>query len=111
MYLHRGRIQRQRFDLEAHDLFPLQLLKHSIQHTVLSPPVHAHVNGVPVAELLRKTAPFTALLSHIQKCIEHLQVRQPHISALYGQTVLDEFILLLGDFHLPSTILSSFSLV
>jgi hypothetical protein len=54
---------------------------------------------MPVAISRRKTAPFAALLGHIQNHIEHLDVAQAHISALNRQAILDLFVLLDRDFH------------
>ncbi len=39
--------------LDPDHLFPLQVPEHTVQDAVLRPPVHARVDGVPVAEVLR----------------------------------------------------------
>ena len=51
-------------------------------------PVHAHIDRVPAAKPLRESPPFTALLRHIQNCVQDLQVAQTHVAALHRQTVL-----------------------
>ena len=100
MHLYRSRIQADGFDFDAHHLFPLQLLEHFVQHTALGPAVHAYVNRVPVAEALRQPAPLAAVFGHIQDRVQHRQVVQAHIAALYRQAILDACVLLLSDLHL-----------
>src|ERR1035441_4928375 len=99
MHFHRGRVQREGFDLDAHDLLQLQLLENSVQNAILGPAIHARVNRVPVAKPARKTAPFASLLGHIQNCIEYLKVRQPHVAALNRQAILNLPVLLRCDLH------------
>jgi hypothetical protein len=51
----------------------------------------------------RQTAPFTALLSDIQNCVQHLQVVQTHVAMLHRQRILDPLILRFRDLH-PQTL-------
>jgi hypothetical protein len=95
----RGRVQRYRFELDADDLLDLQLLEHTVKNAGLGPAAHPHINCVPAAKTLRKTTPFTALLSHIQHCIENLKVAQTHVPTLHRQRILDPFILRCCQFH------------
>jgi hypothetical protein len=99
MHLDRGRVQRHGFELDADDLLDLQLLEHPVQNPSLRPAAHPHINGMPAAEPLRKTPPFTALLGHIKHCVEHLEVAQAHVPTLHGQRFLDPFILRFCHFH------------
>ena len=64
--LDRDRVQRYGFELDANEVFHLQLLEHPIQNTSLGPSTYPHGDGMPVAEPLRKTTPFAALLLHIK---------------------------------------------
>jgi hypothetical protein len=66
MHLDRGRVERERLDLDPHDLFRLQLLEYLIENAVLGPTIHPRVDRVPSAQTLRQTATFAALLSDIQ---------------------------------------------
>lgn len=66
MHLHWSRVQRDGFDLDAHDLLQLKLLEDPVHHTAFRPAVHASVDGVPVAEPLKQTAPLAAMLGYIQ---------------------------------------------
>lgn len=99
MNLDAGGVQRYRFDLDAHDLRPLQLLEHAIKDAGLGPAVHARVDRVPIAEALGQSAPFATVLGHIEDGVDHLQVAQTDIAALPGQTVLDGGELFGRDFH------------
>ena len=99
MHFDRGRVQRHGFDLDAHDLIVLQLREYPIQDAVLRPPIHAGVDGVPVAKALGQTAPLAALLGYIQDRVEHAQIGQAHVAALGRQTMLDQAVLRFGDFH------------
>src|ERR1700720_3237181 len=54
MNLHRRRVERECFDLDAHHLLQLQLLKYTVQDPLLGPPVHAHIDRVPTPEPLWK---------------------------------------------------------
>ena len=99
MHLDRGRIQRDRLDLDAHDLLQLKLLKDAVQHAALRPAVHPGVDGVPVAKTLGQSAPLASMLSHIQQSVQQLQVRQAYIAPLYRQTFLDPCVLLFRDLH------------
>ena len=99
MHLDRGRVERERLDLDPHDLLRLQLLEYLIENAVLGPAIHPRVDRVPAAETLRQTAPFAALLSNIQNRVQHLQIAQTHIPTLHRQRILDPLILLFCDLH------------
>jgi hypothetical protein len=99
MHLDDGAVQRDRFDLDAHDLSMLQLLEHPIQHAQLGPAVHAGVDRVPVAEALGQAAPLAAVLGNVQDRIQNLQIGQADIASLSRQTSLDLFVLGWCDLH------------
>ena len=100
MHLHRSRVQTERFDLDAHNLFLLQLLKHAIQHAVLRPAVHAHVDRMPRPKALGKPSPLASLFRHIQNGVENLQVGQTYVAPLHRQTLADSLVLLFRNLHL-----------
>lgn len=99
MYLDRGRVEGERFDFDAHDLLGLQLLKYPVQNAVLRPAIHPRVDGVPATEALRKTTLFAALFRNVQPRIQHLQIAQANVAALYRQPILDPFILRFRKLH------------
>ena len=72
MDFHDGAVQGDRLDLDAHNLFSLELCEHSIEDAALRPPIHPSVDGVPVAESLGQAAPFAAVLGHVEDGIENL---------------------------------------
>lgn len=72
MHLDRGGVERDGFDLDPHDLLHLQLFEDAVQHAVLGPAVHARIDRVPIAEVLRQPAPLRAVLGHIQHSIQEL---------------------------------------
>ena len=82
MDLDDGTVQGDGFNLHADDLRVLQLCKDAIQHPALRPPIHASIDGVSVAELLRQTAPFAPLLGDVQDGVEHVQIVERHVAAL-----------------------------
>jgi len=51
-------------DPDPDHLFPLQVPEHAVQDAVPRPPVHARVDGVPVAETLRQATPLAAVPGH-----------------------------------------------
>ena len=54
MHLDRGRVERERLDLDPHDLLRMQLLEYPIENAVLGLAIHPRVDRVPTAETLRQ---------------------------------------------------------
>ena len=102
MHVHGRTVQRHGFDLEADDLLLLQLREDLIQDAAFGPAIHAGVDRVPVAEPCGQAAPFAALLGHVQDRVQHSQIGQAHVATLGWQTVLDQAVLCVGDFHVRS---------
>ena len=100
-------VERDRFDLDAHDLRTLQLLEHAIKYTGLGPAVHARIDGVPVAKPLGQSAPLAAMLGHIEDRIYHLQVAQADVATLPGQAVLNGCELFGCDLHVEDCLAES----
>jgi len=48
-------------DPDPDHLLPLQVPGHAVRDAVLRPPVHARVDGVPVAEVFRQAALLAAV--------------------------------------------------
>jgi hypothetical protein len=72
MHLHGGRVQRSSLDADNDDLFALEQLKYRVKHPALGPPIHPHIDRMPIAETLRQPAPFAALLGHLQDRVQNL---------------------------------------
>jgi hypothetical protein len=99
MHFDGGAVQGNGFDLDADDLIVLQLCEHPIQHPVLRPPIHAGIDGVPIAKPLGQSAPFAALFGDVQDGVQYPHIGQAHIAALPRQTLLDQAVLRFGDFR------------
>ena len=101
MHFDGGAVQADGLDFELDDLLLLQPRKDPVQHARLAPPVHARVNGVPVAQMTGQTTPFATLFGHMQDGINDLKIAQAHIAALPRKTVFNAVILSFGNFHAP----------
>src|SRR5271168_3189665 len=95
-------IQTHRLDLDADELLTLQLRKEPIEHTGLSPAVHARVDRMPVTESFRQCTPLAAILGHIEDGIDHVEVLVRDVAALTRQVLLDASKLWSVDFHSTS---------
>jgi len=87
------------FDADGQDLLLLQPGKDTVQDPGLAPAAHPCVDGMPIAQMLGQTAPFAAMLNHIQQGVEQLQIGHAHIAALTRQTISDALKLALSEFH------------
>ena len=85
------------FDID--DIVLLKRNKYLVQHALFRPTISAHVDAVPTTELFRQAAPFAAMLGHVKHRVQHLAVRYFHVATLNRQQGLNQFKLLLCDFH------------
>jgi hypothetical protein len=92
-------VQCHGFDFDAHNLLLLQLGEYPIQDATLRPAIHPRVDRMPITEPLGQTAPFAALLRHIEDRVQYSEIGQTYVATLHRQTVLDQVILRFGDFH------------
>ena len=99
MHFDRGAVQAHVFDVDGQDLLLLQAGKDPVQDAGLAPAIHPGVDGMPIAEMLRQTAPFTAMLHHIQQSIEQLQICHAYVAALPRQAVSYTLKLTFSDLH------------
>ena len=109
MNLDHRAIQGDRLDLDTNDLLTLQLLEHTIKHTILGPAIHPRIDRVPVAETFRQPTPFAAMLRNVKDRVQHVPVRHAYVAALLRQAMLDSLKLGLRDFHLRSIRSNSYS--
>ena len=84
------------FDVNGQDLFFLQPGKDPIQNASFTPAIHPRVDGMPIAKMLRQTAPFTAMLDNIQQRVKQLQIGDADIAPLAWQTISNALKLALG---------------
>jgi len=101
MDLDNGAVQRHRFNLDADDLSLLKMLEKTGQNPRLAPAIHPRIDGVPVAEFQRQSAPFATLLGDMKHGVDNLKIADADIASLPRQTTCDLAILFLGDFHHP----------
>lgn len=86
-------------DLDADDLFVLQLLKHPVEHAPLGPSVHTGVDRMPVPEARGKPSPLADVLRHVQDRVEHHPVTQAHIASLRRKAFLNPLKLYFDNLH------------
>ena len=89
-------VQTDVIEADGHNLFGLQPGKDSVQNSRLAPAVHARVDRMPIAKMLRQAAPFAAMLNHIQQRVEPLQIGHADVAALARQAIGDALKLVLG---------------
>jgi hypothetical protein len=92
-------IETDSFDLDAHELLILQLLEQAIQHANLRPAIHAGLDPVPVPETLGQGPPLAAVLRDVQDRVDHLEVAERNVAALYRQKRPDPTELRCSHFH------------
>jgi len=86
-------------DPDGQDLLLLQPSEDPIQYARFAPAAHAGIDGMPVAKMLRQTAPFAPMLHHIEQGVEKLQIGHAHVAALPRQTISDAPILTFCKLH------------
>ena len=58
----------------------MPVLEHAVEHAVPRPPVHARVDGVPVAKPLRQALSLVAMPGHMENGTGCLMVRKTDIA-------------------------------
>lgn len=81
------------------DSLRLQCGKHSAEHSVLAPPVHANVDCMPISIGFRQRPPFAAVFRDIQDRIDQLKIAHADVSALSRKIFCYLFVLLLRYLH------------
>ena len=72
MHLDDGAVQGNGLNLDADDLFFLQLGEEAIQDAGFGPAIHAGIDGVPIPKPFRQTSPLAAMLGDEQDRVEDL---------------------------------------
>ena len=102
MHLNTCTIHREGFYFAGYQMFVLKTFKNPVQHSVFTPPAHAQINGVPVAEFLWQTSPFAAIFQNVQYGIDNFKVVMSNIPALPREAVRNPFILFFRYLHVTS---------
>ena len=92
-------VQRNRFELEAHELVALQLLEDLVEDPGLRPPIHPGVDGVPSPKPSRQPTPLAAVFGDIQNGIEYLQIGEADVAPLDREVRRNAGVLSFGEFH------------
>jgi len=89
-------VQAYVLDVNGQDLFFLESGKDSIQDAGFAPAIHSRVDGMPIAEMLRQTSPFAAMLHDVQQRVEQLQIGHANVASLAWQAISNLLKLVLG---------------
>ena len=83
--------------------------KHSAEHSVLAPSVHANIDRMPISIVFRQRPPLAAVFRDIQDRIDQLKIAHADVSALPREIFRYLFVLLLRYLH--DSIISDISLL
>jgi len=83
---HAGAVEARGLDPDPDHLLPLQVPEHAVQNPLLRPPVHARVDGVPVAEVLRQAAPLAAVPGHAENGVGICRFERPALPRCLGSS-------------------------
>ena len=99
MNLDRRAVKAYYLYIDLDDSFCLQCGKHSAEHSVLAPSVHANVDRMPISTGFRQRPPFAADFRDIQNRIDQLKIAHADVSALSREILRYLFVLLLRNLH------------
>lgn len=99
MHLHTGAIERNGLNFNGNELLALEMLKDPVESAVFAPAVHAGVNGVPIPEASRQSAPFTAVFQNIQNGVDYIEIIQRNIAPLRREAAGNPVVLFLCKLH------------
>ena len=99
MNLDRRAVKAYYLYIDLDDSFCLQCGKHSAEHSVLAPSVHANVDRMPISIGFRQCPPFAAVFRDIQDRIDQLKIAHADVSALSREMFRYLFVLLLRNLH------------
>ena len=85
--------------IDLDDSLRLKRGKHSAEHSVLAPPVHANVDCMPIPIGFRQRPPLAAVFRDIQDRIDQLKIAHADVSALSREIFRYLFVLLLRYLH------------
>ena len=85
--------------IDLDDSRRLKRSKHSAEHSVLAPSVHANVDCMPISIGFRQCPPLAAVFRDIQYRIDQLKIAHADVSALSREILRYLFILLLRYLH------------
>lgn len=95
--------------IDLDDSLRLKRSKHSAEHSILAPSVHANIDRMPISIGFRQRPPLAAVFRDIQDRIDQLKIAHADISTLFREILCYLFILLLRYLH--GSIISDISLL
>lgn len=95
--------------VDLDDSLRLKRGKHSAEHSVLAPSVHANIDRMPISIGFRQRPPLAAVFRDIQDRIDQSKIAHADISTLFREILRYLFILLLR--YLDGSIISDISLL
>ena len=81
--------------IDLDDSLRLKRGKHSAEHPVLAPPVHANIDCMPISIGFRQCPPLAAVFRDIQYRIDQLKIAHADVSALFRKILRYLLVLLL----------------
>ena len=99
MNLDRRAVKAYYLYIDLDDSLRLKRGKHSAEHSVLAPPVHANVDRMPISIGFRQRPPFAAVFRDIQDRIDQLKIAHADVSTLSREILRYLFVLLLCYLH------------
>ena len=99
MNLDRRAVKAYYLYIDLDDSFCLQCGKHSAEHSVLAPSVHANIDRMPISIGFRQRPLFAAVFRDIQDRIDQLKIAHADVSALSRKILRYLFVLLLRYLH------------
>ena len=99
MNLDRRAVKAYYLYIDLDDSLRLKRCKHSAEHSVLAPPVHANVDRMPISIGFRQRPPLAAVFRDIQDRIYQLKIAHADVSALPREIFRYLFVLLLRYLH------------
>ena len=99
MNLDRRAVKAYHLYIDLDDPLRLKRGKHSAEHSVFAPSVHANIDCMPISIAFRQCPPLAAVFRDIQDRIDQLKIAHADVSALSREILRYLFVLLLCYLH------------
>ena len=99
MNLDRRAVKAYHLYIDLDDSLRLKRGKHSAEHSVFAPPVHANIDCMPISIAFRQCPPLAAVFRDIQYRIDQLKIAHADVSTLSREILRYLFVLLLRYLH------------
>ena len=99
MNLDRRAVKTYHLYIDLDDSLRLKRGKHSAEHSVLAPSVHANIDRMPISIDFRQRPPLAAVFRDIQDRIDQLKIAHADVSALSRKILRYLLVLFLCNLH------------